>query len=86
MQFLELVATHPKLLASFEGILAHGVQKRRKQEERRMSSPTMSHLRAAMPPRPRAVPSPIFRRRRPPTLFEVRLSDDGQLAPCRLSQ
>lgn len=80
-EFVELVASHPKLMLSFEDILTHGVQRRLKAEQAKLDC----LFRYPVSPTSRGVASPSGLRRRPtladlkPTL-EVVLPKEWELA------
>ena len=66
-EFLSLVASHPKLMESFETILELGIQKRRKAEQDKLNL----LFRCAVSPSSRGIASPSGARRRP-TLADLK--------------
>ena len=83
-EFLALVASHPKLLSSFEDILKHGVQRRVRLEERKLKMLFSAVLSPTARGRGKGiVVSPSGRRRRP-TLLDLRPRDEVRMSKLRV--
>lgn len=79
-EFLELVASHPKLMKSFEDVLSLAVQRKRDAEHAKLSQ----IFKIPISPTSRVVSSPSGLRRRPTladlrSVQEVRLPDDWEM-------
>lgn len=78
-EFLELVASHPKLMHSFEDVLSVAVQRKRDAEQARLTK----IFKRAISPTSRGIASPSGMRRRPTladlrSMHEVKLPDDWE--------
>ena len=74
-EFMALIASHPKLMNNFEDLIEAGVQRRLREEERRLNQ----LFKAPVSPQSRSVLASPSGRRRRPSLADLRAVEDVRM-------